>query len=660
MPIKVAFIGAGSVGFTRRIFRDILTVPELQNTQFAFTDISRPNLDMVRQLCEKDIRENKLPAAIAATTDRRRALAGADYIINCSRIGGLEAFATDIDIPLKYGVDQCVGDTLCVGGIMYGQRNIACVLDFCRDIREVAKPGALFLNYANPMAMNTWAALDAGKVNVVGLCHGVEGGWWQIAHALGAKHRDEVDIVCAGINHQTWYVRIRYQGREISSAELLAAFEAHPNFRQTEKVRIDVLRRFGYYSTESNGHLSEYVPWYRKDPKKIRNWIDLGSWINGETGGYLRVCTEGRNWFETDFPKWLAEAGTPITKAERSSEHGSWIIEAQETGRVYRGHFNLRNHGCIANLPTDAIVEAPGYVDKFGIHLTPVGDLPLACAATCNASINVQRMSVQAAVTGDVTLLKQAVLHDPLTAAICDPEQIWQMVDEMLVAQAQWLPQYRANGSIAAAKKRLATCRRVKLLKWKGAARLKTRTVAELRKSQETSVLAGDKAAAQRAQDANPAATPFVQQFKIMLPHPRKLKLPGDVAALPWQVRNFAAAFCDLHPEIGPTAPQDLTVFYACDIIVPEPMRLAALLGYDGPVKLWVDGRQFFSDPNGTNPARIDQARVKFKAAPGQHSVVVGLGTNRGQAWGICLRFERLDLPRRKHGAGRLPKLMTA
>lgn len=515
MPIKVAFIGAGSVGFTRRLVRDILTVPELQETQFSFTDISARNLSMVRQLCEKDIRANRLPATLTATTDRRRALEGADYIINCTRIGGLEAFQLDIDIPLQYGVDQCVGDTLCVGGIMYGQRNIPCVLDFCRDIREVAGPRALFLNYANPMAMNTWAAIDAGRVNVVGLCHGVEWGWHQIDMALARLHgdaaldpndrvglRQRTQIICAGINHQTWYVSIRYKGRRVAGDELLRAFENHPHLRRTEKVRIDVLRRFGYYSTESNGHLSEYVPWYRKDPKKIRRWIDLSSWINGETGGYLRVCTEGRNWFETDFPKWLAEAGQPIRPEERSSEHGSYIIEAIETGRVYRGHFNLRNYGCITNLPADAIVEAPGYVDPFGIHLTPVGDLPLACAATCTASINVQRMSVRAALTGDVTLLKQAVLHDPLTAAVCDPEQIWQMVDEMLVAQAKWLPQYRATGEIARAKRRLATCRRVTLLKWKGAARRKVKTVAELRRESETSVLAADKAAAARAKAA--------------------------------------------------------------------------------------------------------------------------------------------------------------
>jgi len=500
MSIKVAFIGAGSVGFTRALFRDILAVPELRDTHFAFNDINRRNLDMVAQLCQKDIVANKLPSIISSTLDRRRALDGANYIINCTRIGGLEGFATDIDIPLKYGVDQCVGDTLCVGGIMYGQRNIPCILDFCRDIRAVAKPGALLLNYANPNVMNTWAALDAG-INCVGLCHGVEGGWRQIAEVLGAKDYREVDIICAGINHQTWYTQILYKGRQVTGEELLAAFERHPVYRRTEKVRIDVLRRFGYYSTESNGHLSEYVPWYRKNPDKIRNWIDMSSWINGETGGYLRVCTEGRHWFETDFPKWLADAGQPITADNRGHEHGSYIIESLETGRCYRGHFNVRNHGCIANLPSDCIVEVPGYVDRNGMNIPRVGDLPLACAATLSASVNVQRMAVRAAVTGDVTLLKQAVLHDPLTAAVCDPEEIWQMVDEMLIAQAQWLPQYRKNGEIARAKKRLATCRRVKLRKWKGAARLETKTVAQLRKKKDTSVLDADKAAAKRAKD---------------------------------------------------------------------------------------------------------------------------------------------------------------
>lgn len=518
MPLKITVIGAGSVGFTRTLLSDILSVPEFADTRFAFLDIAKRNLDMVTQICRKVIAASRLPATIESTSDRKRALADTDYIINCTRIGGLEAFATDIEIPLKYGVDQCVGDTLCIGGIMYGQRNIAAIQDFCRDIRAVSKPDALLLNYANPMVMNTWAALDAG-VSCVGLCHGVQNSHLQIDGVLAKFHGDapiehkdharafeRTQVICAGINHQTWYTDILYKGRKIGSEELLEAFEAHPAARNGEKVRIDVLRRFGYYSTESNGHLSEYIPWYRKRPEEIAKWIDTSCWINGETGGYLRVCREGRNWFQTDFPKWLAEADQPIKPENRSLEHGSYIIEAIETGRVYRGHFNRRNVGCITNLPNDAIIEAPGYVDEFGIHMTPVGDLPLACAATCQTSINVQRMSVRAAQTADVTLLKQAVLHDPLTGAICDPDEIWQMVDEMLIAQAEWLPQYVANGSIAAAKKRLSAVKRKGdyhgTKTWKGAARMKEKSVAELRKDKTTSVLAADKAAAPRAADA--------------------------------------------------------------------------------------------------------------------------------------------------------------
>lgn len=502
MARKVAFIGAGSIGFTRRLMRDILSVPELAETQFAFTDISKRNLDMVTQLCRKDIKANKLSATIRSTTNRRKALEGANYVVNCTRIGGLEAFAKDIDIPLKYGVDQCVGDTLCVGGILYGQRNIPCILDFCRDIREVAAANALMLNYANPNAMNTWAANLFGEIDCIGLCHGVQGGHRQIAEVLGADSPDEVDIICAGINHQTWYIQIRYQGRCVPTAELLEAFERHPVYSKTEKVRIDVLRRFGYYSTESNGHLSEYLPWYRKRPKEIRKWISMDRWIHGQTGGYLRVCTEGRKWFETDFPQWLNADDPPIGPDDRSGEHGSYIIEGLETGRCYRGHFNVPNGGVISNLPEDCIVEVPGYVDANGVSIPEVGELPLACAATLSASIHVQRMSVYAAVEGDVELLKQAVLHDPLTAAVCDPEDVWQMVDEMLVAQAEWLPQYAAE--IPAAKKRLAAAKRRKDYRgtwtWKGAAREKPKTVTQLRKSGSKSkqVLEADKAGASK------------------------------------------------------------------------------------------------------------------------------------------------------------------
>jgi alpha-galactosidase len=481
LSFKVAFIGAGSIGFTRGLLRDLLAVPEFHNIKVAFTDINAHNLDMVTQLCQRDIESNGLNIQIQSTTDRREALKDAKYVLTVVRIGGLEAFATDVDIPLKYGVDQCVGDTLCAGGIMYGQRGIAEMLNICKDIREVAAPDVLLLNYANPMAMLTWACNKYGGVRTIGLCHGVQGGHWQIATVLGLE-KNEVDIICAGINHQTWYVQVQHKGEDMTG-KLLEAFEAHSEFSKTEKVRIDMLRRFGYYSTESNGHLSEYVPWYRKRPDEIKDWIDLGTWINGETGGYLRVCTEGRNWFETDFPNWMQEDPFKYEADKRSEEHGSYIIEGLETGRVYRGHFNVVNNGIISNLPADAIIEAPGYVDRNGINMPHVGDLPLGPAAVCNVSISVQRLAVEAAVHGNDQLLRQAMMMDPLVGAVCNPKEIWQMADEMLVAQEKWLPQY--GEAIAAAKARLAAGSLIPTKDYEGAARLKVKTVDEMMEDRE-------------------------------------------------------------------------------------------------------------------------------------------------------------------------------
>jgi alpha-galactosidase len=499
MSFKIAFIGAGSIGFTRRLMGDLLAVPEFADIEVAFTDISAANLDMVRQLCQRDIDANGLKIRIHATLDRREALRGASYAICVVRIGGIEGFQTDIDIPLSYGVDQCVGDTLCSGGIMYGQRGIAAMLDFCKDIREVAAPDCLLLNYANPMAMLTWAANTAGGVRCVGLCHGVQGGHHQIAKVLGLEKKD-VDIVAAGLNHQTWYVQVRHRGQDMTG-ELLAAFEKHPDYSRTEKVRIDMLRRFGYYSTESNGHLSEYVPWYRKRAADIGKWIDLGCWINGETGGYLRVCTEGRNWFETDFPNWLKEPAHVFSAENRSEEHGSYIIEGLRTGRVYRGHFNVVNNGCITNLPDDAVVEVPGYVDRNGMSIPRVGELPLGCAAVCNATVGVQRLAVRAAITGDDLLLRQAMMMDPLTGAMLDPPEIWQMVDEMLVAQEAWLPQYAS--AIAQAKDRLARGKAIPTKAYAGAARLATKSVDDMRRDRAA---ARENAAAADKAKLRPAA----------------------------------------------------------------------------------------------------------------------------------------------------------
>jgi alpha-galactosidase len=238
--MKITIIGAGSVGFTRRMIADILTVPQLQNIEIALMDIDNHSLEMVFNILERDIKANGLDKVkLIKTTNRREALKNARYIFSFIRVGGLDAFALDVEIPMKYGVNQCVGDTICAGGIMYGQRTIPVILDICKDIKEVSEPGALFLNYSNPNAMNVWAANTYGGVETIGLCHGVQHGHHQIAAVLGLPV-SEVDIICAGINHQTWYIQVLHQGKD-KRGELLEGFRQHPDYSKQEKVRIDIL-----------------------------------------------------------------------------------------------------------------------------------------------------------------------------------------------------------------------------------------------------------------------------------------------------------------------------------------------------------------------------------------------------------------------------------
>ena len=490
MACTIVFIGAGSIGFTRKLVKDILTVPELRDSRIIFTDIDAHNMEMTAQLCQRDIDSQGINVRIITEPDRRKALDQARYVFCLIRVGGLEAFSTDIEIRLQYGIDQCVGDTLCAGGIMYAQRTIPVLLDICKDIREVAEPGAILLNYANPMAMNTWACETIGGVTTIGLCHGVQHGHEQIVRAIEAwKNRDlpeesaerirvgmqEVEIVCSGINHQTWYISIRYQGEEWVP-RMAEAFRLVPEFVAQERVRLDMLDRFGYYSTESNGHLSEYLPWYRKRGDEMLSWVHLGNWIDGETAGYLRTCTEQRNYFDSSFPLWMEEPPLAYTPETRSLEHGSHIIEALETGRGYRGHFNRPNGGIITNLPADAIIESPGYIDATGLHMLHIGELPAGCAAVCARSIDVQRLSVRAAVEGSMHLLQQAMLLDPLTGAMCGPEQIRQLADEMVMAQERWLPQYQQH--LPKIAERLSDAGQVRAVQgqtsWQGNARLRT------------------------------------------------------------------------------------------------------------------------------------------------------------------------------------------
>ncbi len=432
---KVAIIGAGSIVFCKTLMLDILATPGLEDTEFALMAPSMTHISQVEAFAHRVIRANGLPATAYATTDRREALRGADFVIATFQIGGLEAFGQDYEIPLEHGVDQCIGDTLGPGGIFRALRTIPVAVDMARDMQEVC-PGALLLNSVNPMARVCWALGTTG-VEFVGLCHGVQTTMDLISGYAGVP-KDEIDFVCAGINHMAWFLRLEHRGRDLYPM-LRERFE-EPAFYVNEKVRGEVFRHFGYLMTESTGHLSEYLPYFRKDRKALDLYCDEPA-FGGESGAYYK-------WSKAVADRYAGVdmlAQEPTALPARSIEYGSYVIEARVTGRTFKLNGNVINGGMIANLPADCCAEGPLYVDRTGLHKTFVGNLPSQCAALNLTNINVQRLAVEAALTGDPERVVQACALDPLTAAILTLKEIREMAADMLEAARRWLPQFEGQ-----------------------------------------------------------------------------------------------------------------------------------------------------------------------------------------------------------------------
>jgi len=432
---KIAIIGAGSVVFCKTLMLDIMATEALEDTEFVLMAPSTTKTSQVAAYAERVIAQNGLKSKVSITTDRREALRGADYVICSFQVGGLSAFELDYKIPLKYGVDQCIGDTLGPGGIFRALRSIPVMLDVARDMEELC-PKATLLNYVNPMAMICWA-LGETNIRYVGLCHGVQTTLDLISGYVGVP-KSEIDYVTGGINHMGWFLRIEHNGKDLYPI-LREKFE-QPEFYVNEKVRGEVFRHFGYFMTESTGHLSEYVPWFRKSSQALDLYCDEPA-FGGETGAYYNWCTYVANKYkEQDL---LADE--PADLPPRSVEYCAYIIEALETGKTFKFSGNVRNNGMIANLPPDCCAEGPVFADRTGIHRTVVGELPPQCAALNMTNINVQRLAVLAAKSGDPETVVQACALDPLTSAVLTLKEIREMVGEMLDAQKEWLPQFEGR-----------------------------------------------------------------------------------------------------------------------------------------------------------------------------------------------------------------------
>ncbi|PJF35051.1 MAG: alpha-glucosidase/alpha-galactosidase [Candidatus Thermofonsia Clade 1 bacterium] len=431
MP-KITFIGAGSTVFAKHLMGDILTFPELAESEFALFDIDPQRLRTSEIVAHRLNEALGARARISATLDRRAALDGADYAICMIQVGGYKpATVTDFEIPKKYGLRQTIADTLGIGGIMRALRTIPVLLDMCRDMEQLC-PEVTFLQYVNPMAMNCWAINRATRIKTVGLCHSVQGTARQLADDIGVP-LEEINYLAAGINHMAFYLRFERNGEDL-----------YPHIRRVleegrvpswNRVRYEMLRRLGYFVTESSEHFSEYVPWFIK-----RDRPDLIERFNIPLDEYIRRC-------EAQIAAWESQRqaleGGAALEVQRSDEYGALIIHSLETGTPRVIYGNVMNNGLIDNLPQGCCVEVPCLVDKNGIQPTKIGALPPHLAALMQTNINVQALTVEAALTGKREHIYHAAMLDPHTAAELDLDQIWSLVDELIAAHGELLPAYR-------------------------------------------------------------------------------------------------------------------------------------------------------------------------------------------------------------------------
>jgi alpha-galactosidase len=465
---KIALIGAGSATFSRRLIADLLSWPELQESEFALMDIDTGRLGLIEALAKKMVAEQGVGARIKATTDREQALEGADHVISTLAVGyAYEPDRPDVAIPGRYGLKQTVADTIGVGGVFRYLRTMPAMLEIGRDMERLC-PDALWLNYVNPMNMIMWtiSAATPGLRNV-GLCHSVQGTAERLAGFVGVPHQ-EVAYWVAGINHQAWFLQLKhhtYRGEDLYP-RLRQAMDDQETYDK-DRVRFEVMRNFGYFVTESSRHMSEYVPWFRRTEEDCARYTPSATateWMrrvqpapagqgNGqarpaEAGGQLAAVPTRRQHVFDQIKQQIA--GEAPIDFKRSREYCSYIVHAVEANAPFRFNGNVPNTGLITNLPPGCNVEVPILVDNAGLHPCYVGDLPSQLAAINRTNVNVQELAVKGFLQRDRAAIHQACLVDPLASASVGLEDIRKMVDELFEANARWLDGWEASAPAGA------------------------------------------------------------------------------------------------------------------------------------------------------------------------------------------------------------------
>jgi alpha-galactosidase len=436
---KIAFIGAGSLGFTRGLVRDILTFPRLADSTLALMDIDAERLAFAQQSVQRIVDMGGYPARVEATLDRTVALRDADFVLVTILVGDTQVWRHDIEIPKQYGVDINIGDTRGPAGIFRALRTIPVMLSIAHDVERYC-PQATLLNYTNPMAMLCRAMQRESRIRLTGLCHSVQGTAMMLARWIGAP-LEEITYTCAGINHLSWYVKFEWRGQDAYPLIRQAILE-RPEVYNEEIVRNEMFLHLDYYVTESSGHNSEYNWWFRKRPDLIEKYCTHGTgWNPGEYAYILKEYQKTERTWQDEARKWFA-AETPIA-LQRGHEYAAYIINALHGGEPFQFNGNVPNTGLVSNLPQGACVEVPVWASRKGFEPVHVGALPPQCAALTNLSSTSEEMAVEAALTGDPRLVFQAIAYDPLTAAVLSLAEIKQMVAQMFAQNRPYLPQFK-------------------------------------------------------------------------------------------------------------------------------------------------------------------------------------------------------------------------
>jgi len=458
---KISMIGAGSFVFGETVLTDILTFPALRkNTLICLEDIDPGRLDVMFRYIKKIIEDNPQDlkdVQIEKTTNQKKAIEDAKYIINAIQVGWLDVMKYDFDIPLKYGVTQVVGDTLGPGGVFRFLRTVPALKSIMEDIQDVGynigKKGdkPLFLNYTNPMAMNTWYCNTLVPDSTIGLCHGVQSTAQTLRAAAGVEEED-FNFFCAGINHMAWFLEVWYRQNHDSNwqdayPKIKKEINENPKFNESVKVRMDMMNACGYFMTESSGHLSEYLPYYRKRKDLLEKYRGISMFYSDlKHGSYYDLCVRWEGQMEKRFIRRLNKPKLDIKRGENkpSTEYGSHIINAMETNKPFRFNGNVINKkgSLITNLPNECCVEVPVFADSHGLHPQGGIELPTICQALCLSNIMVQKAAVEGALELNKEKIFHAVMLDPNTASVCSPQEIRDMVNEMFEKEAKWIPQF--------------------------------------------------------------------------------------------------------------------------------------------------------------------------------------------------------------------------